>query len=176
MSTFNELSSDKQNELIANVNSAIKDAGLAGKVNAGGEVAHVTILNQGQSIKQGSGMAISGIAGVDQKDLVDSLKAKLNGLCDASGVKIPVNIDAKYGVGDKVEPIEDITPLKFNGSTMEAGSNVTLKHNEGEVILLDLWATWCPPCQPPMKHNVEMLAKGKPAWKDRVRLCGLSGD
>jgi len=24
--------------------------------------------------------------------------------------------------------------------------------------------------------NVEMLAKGKPAWKNRVRLCGLSGD
>jgi len=59
---------------------------------------------------------------------------------------------------------------------MEAGENVTLSHNEGEVILLDLWATWCPPCQPPMKHNVEMLAKGKPAWKDRVRLIGLGGD
>jgi len=27
-----------------------------------------------------------------------------------------------------------------------------------------------------MKHNVEMLAKGKEAWKDRVRLIGLSVD
>jgi len=27
-----------------------------------------------------------------------------------------------------------------------------------------------------MKHNVEMLAKGKEAWKDKVRLIGLSVD
>jgi len=60
---------------------------------------------------------------------------------------------------------------------MEAGSeDVTLKHNAGEVILLDLWATWCPPCQKPMAHNVEMLKKQKPAWKDKVRIIGLSID
>jgi len=59
---------------------------------------------------------------------------------------------------------------------MVAKDNVTLSHKQGEVILLDLWATWCPPCQAPMKHNVEMLAKGKPEWKDRVRLIGLSVD
>lgn len=53
---------------------------------------------------------------------------------------------------------------------------VTIAHKEGEVILLDLWATWCPPCQKPMKHNEEMLAKQKPAWKDKVRLIGLGTD
>lgn len=59
---------------------------------------------------------------------------------------------------------------------MVDGEHKTLSHNAGEVILLDLWATWCPPCQAPMKHNVDMLRKAKPAWKDKVRLIGLSID
>jgi len=42
--------------------------------------------------------------------------------------------------------------------------------------LLDFWATWCPPCQKPMGHNQEMLAKNAATWGDRVRLIGLSID
>ena len=30
---------------------------------------------------------------------------------------------------------------------------------KGEVLLIDFWATWCPPCQAPMGHNQEMLVK-----------------
>jgi thiol-disulfide isomerase/thioredoxin len=59
---------------------------------------------------------------------------------------------------------------------MTTTDKVTFKHAEGEVILLDLWATWCPPCQGPMKHNVDMLLKDKETWKDKVRLCGFSVD
>lgn len=28
-----------------------------------------------------------------------------------------------------------------------------LAHKPGEVLLVDVWATWCGPCQKPMKHN-----------------------
>jgi len=51
-----------------------------------------------------------------------------------------------------------------------------IEHKEGEVILLDLWATWCGPCQNPMNHNQEMLAKGKENWADKVRIVGLGTD
>ena len=32
-----------------------------------------------------------------------------------------------------------------------------LRHELGEVLLVDVWATWCAPCQKPMQHNQEML-------------------
>lgn len=33
------------------------------------------------------------------------------------------------------------------------GEKYDVTHTEGEVMLLDFWATWCPPCQAPMAHN-----------------------
>jgi len=51
-----------------------------------------------------------------------------------------------------------------------------VKHEEGQVLLLDFWATWCPPCQGPMAHNQEMLTKGGAEWGDKVRFIGLSID
>lgn len=52
---------------------------------------------------------------------------------------------------------------------------IKLEH-DGKVWLLDFWATWCPPCQKPMAHNQEMLDKNGEAWKDNVRIIGLSID
>lgn len=43
-------------------------------------------------------------------------------------------------------------------------------------MLLDFWATWCPPCQAPMAHNQEMLEKHGGEWGDKVRIIGLSID
>ena len=50
-----------------------------------------------------------------------------------------------------------------------------MKHQEGYVILLDFWATWCPPCQKPMAHNVEMIKSHGAAW-EKVKIIGLSID
>lgn len=52
----------------------------------------------------------------------------------------------------------------------------TLKHNDGEVWLIDFWATWCPPCQGPMAHNQEMLEKNSEKWGDKVKIIGVSID
>jgi thiol-disulfide isomerase/thioredoxin len=43
------------------------------------------------------------------------------------------------------------------------------------VILIDFWATWCPPCQKPMAHNQEMLEHHKSDWS-KVRIIGMSID
>ena len=53
---------------------------------------------------------------------------------------------------------------------------MTVKHEKGQVILLDFWATWCPPCQKPMAHNQHMLETRGAEWGDRVRIISLSAD
>lgn len=70
--------------------------------------------------------------------------------------------------------IKDATKIYINEQAEEGECDI--EHKEGQVLLLDLWATWCPPCQKPMAHNQEMLKKEKPNWAGKVRLIGLSID
>lgn len=58
---------------------------------------------------------------------------------------------------------------------MDEGKTV-LAHNKDEVLLVDVWATWCGPCQKPMKHNQEMLEKNEAVWGNNVRIIGVSVD
>ena len=72
-------------------------------------------------------------------------------------------------VGDHMGVIENVSFVSKDGTT-------NVEHKHGQVILLDFWATWCPPCQAPMAHNQEMLAHNKATWGEKVRIIGLSLD
>ena len=37
-----------------------------------------------------------------------------------------------------------------------AGGNLTLSAYRGKVVLLDFWATWCPPCKKEIPHFIEL--------------------
>ena len=56
------------------------------------------------------------------------------------------------------------------------GEETSLTHKEGEVLLIDIWATWCGPCQRPMDHNQKMLEQNAEAWKDKARIVAVSVD
>lgn len=99
---------------------------------------------------------------------VDAFNEKVKPLID--GVKgVSVSVKAKLGAGDFYKPIKNVMPF-------EGEEPVEITHNEGEVILVDFWATWCPPCQRPMAHNQEMLEKRKDDWAGKVRIIGVSID
>jgi len=43
-------------------------------------------------------------------------------------------------------------------------------------MMIDFWATWCPPCQRPMQHNQDMLTEHGDKWAGKVKIIGLSID
>jgi thiol-disulfide isomerase/thioredoxin len=79
-----------------------------------------------------------------------------------------VSISTKRGVGASMGVIKTVNKLD--------GTECDVTHEAGQVLLLDFWATWCPPCQKPMAHNQSMLEEHGATWGGKVRLIGLSID
>jgi len=77
---------------------------------------------------------------------VDKFKADVKPIVE--GIEdVEMNVNCVLGPGDKYKVVENVTTLE------DTETPVNIEHNDGEVLLIDFWATWCPPCQGPMAHN-----------------------
>ena len=62
--------------------------------------------------------------------------------------------------------------IEYPAATL-AGDTVTLASLRGEVVLLNLWATWCVPCRSETPYLVDLYEE----YKDRgFRVVGISQD
>ena len=53
------------------------------------------------------------------------------------------------------------------------GQKITLEQNRGSVVLVDFWATWCPPCRVSIPELVDLQSK----YRDRgLVILGISLD
>ena len=78
---------------------------------------------------------------------------KLKGLAVALLLLLPaVNACSMGKVEEKVETAKDFTLPDLDGNS------VTLFDKKGKIILLNFWATWCPPCRKEMP-SMELLHK-----------------
>lgn len=93
----------------------------------------------------------------------ESIKTVIEGL---QGVQVSVN--CAIGAGCMYKTITKIVPIKES-------TPIDLVHKAGEVMLIDWWATWCPPCQGPMQHNQDMVSK-RADWKGKAEIVGISID
>lgn len=71
-------------------------------------------------------------------------------------------------VGDVVPNIELVR--------VGSGAKSKLHDFKGKVVCLELWASWCGPCQPPMSKLNGLAADKKDAWRDRAVIVPVSID
>jgi thiol-disulfide isomerase/thioredoxin len=77
----------------------------------------------------------------------------------------------EYQDPEDVEAIGQMAPLDFTLQDMH-GVDVELASYRGRVILLNFWATWCPPC----RVEIPDLVAVQEAYGDDLVVLGLSVD
>ena len=83
-------------------------------------------------------------------------EAKVNVLCHAT-------------VGNPVGVIKSVSNVLEEGVT-------DIVHNDGQVILIMFYASWCNYCKHEMTKAQKMVINHEQKWGDKVRIIGLSID
>jgi thiol-disulfide isomerase/thioredoxin len=68
------------------------------------------------------------------------------------------------------KPVEEMTWAALDGRTNQEGTVSKLKDLQGKVVILDFWATYCPPCIEEIPH---LKALQKKYGKENLEVIGL---
>lgn len=66
--------------------------------------------------------------------------------------------------------------LDFPLQELFSPKNVKLSDFKGQVVFVDFWASWCPPCQKPMAENQRLVEEHAQDWKDKAVIVCVSID
>lgn len=82
----------------------------------------------------------------------------------ALSLAIPLSAFAVIKKGDPAPPFKVVSTT---------GQNITLANYKGYVLVMDFFATWCPPCRESIPHLIELNQKYN---KQGLQILGLSAD
>jgi len=68
--------------------------------------------------------------------------------------------------------IGDAAPEVSADVVSKDGKNFKVADQKGKVVVVEFWATWCPPCKKSIPHLTELKKK----FGDKVEIIGISGE
>lgn len=166
MPEFNTLDTPTKQTLLEKLGAVLKDNGL-GDVPIS-QTREMVFNASAASYEDNQTCSIKKDLPASDSEKVEKARKELEAVLEGT-TGVSIDIVAKLGAGDQYKTITQLAKCSEDGAT-------ELAHVPGQVWLVDFWATWCPPCQAPMQHNVDMLEKKGEDWKDKVRILGISID
>ncbi len=86
-------------------------------------------------------------------------------------IAIPIILLCLLYCGGKQEKV-GISDLDFTLSSID-GEKISLSDYKGKVVIVDFWATWCPPCRRSIPHLVGLYER----YKERgLVILGISSE
>ena len=79
---------------------------------------------------------------------------------------------ATMGSGTPVQEWQGVAAPDFTVTTLD-GQKLTLSELKGKRVVLDLWATWCPPCRKEIPHFIQLA---KDIAKEDLIIVGISSE
>ena len=166
---FGRFTTEEQLDKVKQLGALIADHGLQGQVKAK-LFDQVVCPLKAPEVQRQMALFIEGKAALSDKPKVDAFKKAARPLLAGINPRtMKMEISCGVKVGDPYLEITDVVDV-----WTEDEKNIT--HKQGQVLLIDFWATWCPPCQAPMAHNQHMLEQHGARWGDKVRIVGISID
>jgi len=157
------------------VNEIFQDEEVAKSVTMKVTGEFVNDITNAKYAQNNEAVVVSGVFGQSQQSKCDEIAQKFKDALE--GVKAKIDVNVSLRIGDKIPDMPDFDwVIDEQKAAMGGAETYTYSHKQGEVHLIDFWATWCPPCQAPMAHNQKMLADNEAKWGDKVKIFGFSID